>query len=137
MSYNKKSCKITPGDRWFSIYIRLLNATDDGWCVCCTCGKWFHWRDITCGHFQKRHHAGTRFNEQNCAAQCRGCNSYNDGQQYLHGLYIDNKYGKGTAKKLVSLARAHGKIHKHDEKTIAAFYRGEAREIAKQKGLVI
>jgi len=137
MSYFKKSCRISSADDWFSKYIRLRDANSDGWCVCCTCGKWIHWKEITCGHFQKRGRPGTRFNEQNCAAQCRACNSYKDGEQYKHGRYIDTKYGEGTADKLVSLAWAHGTIHKHDEKIIAAFYRAKAREIAKQKGLKI
>jgi hypothetical protein len=35
------------------------------------------------------------------------------------------------------LAWSHGKVHKHDDKIIAAHYRGKARKIAEQKGLII
>ena len=42
-----------------------------------------------------------------------------------------------TANKIQALAWAHGVVHKHDEKTLAAFYRAKAREIARQKGLKI
>ena len=137
MSYFKKSCRISPADAWFSKYIRLRDADDNGVCQCCTCWVSFSWRDMTCGHFQKRHHAGTRFNDQNCAAQCVSCNSFRDGEQYKHGKYINLKYGEGTADKLQALAWAHGVVHKHDDKTLAAFYRAKAKAIAKQKGLVI
>lgn len=141
MTFFKKSCRISPADKWFSIYVRLDEADEYGYCICITCGMRHFWRTpdkkMTCGHFQKRHHAGTRFNRQNCGAQCSICNGTKDGEQYKHGKYIDKKYGEGTADKLVALAWGHGIVHKHDEKALAAYYRKKAREIAKQKGLSI
>lgn len=137
MSYFKKSVRVSPADKWFSIYIRLRDAGSDGVCQCCTCYRSFSWRDMTCGHFQKRHHAGTRFNEQNCAAQCVSCNGYHDGEQYKHGRYIDKKYGEGTADKLQALAWSHGVVHKHEEKLLAKIFRDKARNLAEGKGLTI
>ena len=52
------------------------------------------------GHFISRKHLSTRFDEQNANAQCFACNIHNKGEQYKHSLYIDEKYGSGTAQSL-------------------------------------
>lgn len=88
-------------DMEFSKYIRLRDANEYGIVKCCTCGKERYWTDqMDCGHFVKRNHEATRFDEKNCNTQCRECNSYQNGKEAEHKEYIDNKYGKGTADKL-------------------------------------
>lgn len=47
-----------------------------------------------------------RFNESNTNIQCKACNSDHrgKGEQYKHGLYIDSRWGEGTADQLIELA---------------------------------
>ena len=100
--YYKAQC-----DRLFSLFIRQRDADGNGYCKCCTCGKLKSWRYLDCGHFIGRQHSGTRYDEKNSNAQCKECNNkdWNQGEQFLHGRYIDNKYGLGTADKLNTLSK--------------------------------
>ena len=67
-------------DKWFSLYIRLREATDEGMVQCFTCSKVSSYKQgMQCGHFQSRRHHATRWNEQNCQAQCVKCNMFKKG----------------------------------------------------------
>jgi hypothetical protein len=92
-------------DRWFSQFIRLRDADEFGMIKCCTCGKRKHWKESHCGHYVKRGRQGTRFNEQNCSAQCAYCNTRRNGEEQAHRLYINHKYGEGTAEFLKDKGR--------------------------------
>lgn len=98
-------------DRWHSLATRYRFALykDDEWVVkCFTCPKDTPAKPIKnmqCGHFQSRAHNSTRYDEENTAPQCYGCNVMQQGRQYEFGLQIDLLYGVGTAKKLAELAR--------------------------------
>ena len=131
--------KKTTADRWFSIYIRLRDAFPNGYVPCITCGTPHYWKECDCGHFITRNHPMTRYNEENCNGQCKGCNNFKSGDQFNHGQMIDKKYGKGTAQKLHDLGNIRGqKIHtKFHLKEIAKEYRIRAQELAKQKGIEI
>ena len=87
-------------DSWFSKYIRLRDATDMGVAQCFTCGKVDHYKKLQNGHFQSRRHHNTRWDEKNCQVQCVKCNMFGQGEQYKFGMYLDAKYGLGTAEEL-------------------------------------
>jgi len=88
-------------DKVFSIFIRLRDIDADGFSYCVTCGKPMTLKTSQCGHFISRRHFATRWEEKNCAAQCVGCNIYTQGKQYEFGLAIDERFGVGTAQKLL------------------------------------
>jgi len=135
---HKRSIKITTADRWFSKYIRIRDAYDNGYCHCCTCGKVFFWKYIQAGHFVSRGKYATRFNEENVHAQCAYCNSQvgGKGKEWEHGEYIDTLYGNGTAKKLKNIGNIRGqKVSSFMLKDIADTYRQKTKDIAKKKGL--
>lgn len=98
-------------DRVFSRYIRLRDSNELGLCRCVTCGAFFHWKELHCGHFVTRNHLATRWDERNCNAQCVKCNSFNSGEQFKHGQAIDKKFGKGTAEFLQNLGGAKAKVN--------------------------
>jgi len=131
------ACKFSIADKHFSRFVRLRDADDNGYCRCITCGKIHHWKEMDCGHFMTRDRPATRFNEQNCHAQCKYCNNYKKGEQYKHGVEIDNLYGAGTAEKLSALSNIRGqKIHtKLSIKDLAKTYLIKVKELAKQKGI--
>lgn len=87
-------------DTIFSEYIRLRYA-DNGIVECFTCGKRAHWKDnMQAGHFQSRKHYATRWDEINVQVQCKACNVFRYGEQFIFGNRLDAKYGEGTAEKL-------------------------------------
>lgn len=95
-------------DKVFSEYIRLRDANRDGICQCITCKRYFCWNDGDAGHYVQRDRLATRYDEKNVHAQCKYCNRFRSGEQYIHGVEIDKKYGEGTAQKLILISKARG-----------------------------
>ena len=122
-------------DKWFSLFIRLRFATKEGLCQCVTCGKVGHYKKMQCGHFQSRRHHATRWNEKNCAVQCIGCNCFQQGQQYRFSIYLDGRYGEGTAKDLEYLAKQITKITRSDYEENISYYKDLVKKIKKEKGI--
>ena len=88
LSYWKKQA-----DKYFSIYIRRVNADSWGNVICFTCRAIKHWKELQCGHYIPRNHLSTRFSEMNCAVQCVGCNLYGRGKHDEFALHLIDKYG--------------------------------------------
>ena len=123
-------------DKWFSLYIRLRDATDEGLCQCFTCGKVSHYKKgIQNGHFQSRRFMATRYDEQNCQPQCVGCNMFKQGEQYKFALYLDSKYGEGKAEELETLARTKVKFTRVDYEDKIGYYKDLVEKIKKEKGI--
>ena len=87
-------------DRVFSLYVRHSHAKD-GMVECCTCGRSYPVKKIQNGHFMSRKNYITRWDEENCAPQCYGCNVMKQGEQYLFAKYLDQKYGDGHSDKML------------------------------------
>lgn len=87
-------------DKAFSIFIRQRDSFNGIHGKCCTCGKIDEIKKMHCGHFMSRRHLATRWEEQNCSLQCVGCNLFNQGKQYEFSLFLDKKFGDGTADKM-------------------------------------
>lgn len=125
-------------DDWFSLYVRLYGADYSGMVSCVTCGARKHFQNIDAGHFMSRSHIATRWHKQNVNPQCSmACNKFGGGKQYEHGLYIDKRYGKGTADKLLALAHTTVKWGVFDLIEIAVKYRTLARVEAYKRGIDI
>lgn len=80
-------------DAVFSKYIRLKNATPQGYIQCYTCGIIKHYKNMDCGHFIKREYHRLRYDERNCKPQCTRCNHYNSGMQDEFAKNIIDEYG--------------------------------------------
>jgi len=122
-------------DKWFSIYIRIRDANQDGNISCITCGRIVHWTKAHAGHFQRRALMATRFEEMNVHAQCSICNTFREGEQYRHGKAINLLHGRKTADWLISRSKRTVKYSKENLDDIARENQEEARELAKAKGL--
>lgn len=88
-------------DKIFSMAIRLRDSDEAGRAKCITCPTVKHWKDMHCGHFVKRSVNLLRYDYENCNAQCPQCNVYKYGEQYAYSKALDDKYGAGTADKLM------------------------------------
>ena len=130
----KRSQAVKRLDSWFSKYIRLRDADSSGYVRCITCGTRKYWKDVDAGHFQTRAKYSTRWDERNVNAQCKGCNMVNGGQQYVHGLAIDKKFGEGTADELVILSNQIVKLSTREILDLAEEYKNKFKELEQEKG---
>ena len=120
--------------RWFSRYIRLRDADENGICRCVTCGRPHYWKDIDAGHFITRNHSGTKYDERNVNAQCKYCNCHCKGEQYKHQVAIDKKCGAGTAQTLSDLGGVRVKLDRLWYESMIEHYKAMANELMKKKG---
>ncbi len=89
-----------------SEYVRRREAGPSGFTRCVTCNGFDHWKQMDAGHFMKSRFLPTKYSLKNVHPQCKICNQAKDGQQSIMGLYIDRKYGRGTADELIKLAHS-------------------------------
>jgi len=116
-------------DKVFSEFIRKRNADDLGFITCFTCGVKRHWKEQQAGHFQSRSHHSTRWDEVNVQVQCVKCNMYRQGEQYKFGLYLDERFGKGTAKDLENRAKTIVKLNRVDYEEAIERYKQKIKEL--------
>ena len=101
----KRSTIVKKLDKVFSIWIRSKDADHTGQVECYTCGVSKNWKyEIDAGHFMGRGKYATRWNELNVKCQCKKCNGFRSGEQYLFSKHLDVEYGKGTADDIVFLS---------------------------------
>lgn len=127
----------TKADEWFSKFIRLRDADEQGLVRCCTCGRINHWKSVDCGHHIKRQHMASRFSEVNCAGQCKKCNCFEQGNDAKFKEFIVKKYGQQQYDLLEASKRSNRKLMQFEINEIAKHYKQKATEMAKQKGLLI
>lgn len=123
-------------DKWFSLFIRLRDS-DHGYIRCCSCNKPVLLRESDCGHFINRGNLPLRFSEENCHAQCRYCNRFDEGNAAGYYRFMQEKYGEEAISKMMIAKHQAIKLGKFELKIIAETYQKKAQELAKQKGLKI
>ena len=116
-------------DSLFSQYTRLRNADHLGRVKCFTCGVEKHWKEQQAGHFQSRSHHSTRWDEVNVQVQCVKCNMFRQGEQYKFGMYLDQKYGEGTAEQLEIRSKTIVKLNRTDYEEAIERYKQKIKEL--------
>lgn len=129
--------KTNGADKWFSIYIRLRDSDNDGICKCVTCETRKPWRSMDNGHFIKRQHMATRFNEKNCHAQCQQCNYFKQGNDANYERFIIETYGEQELLLLQAGRYQTRKLDSFQMKQLEKYYKEKAINLAKEKGLKI
>tara|TARA_R110000824_G_C14937117_1_gene649360 strand:- start:318 stop:725 length:408 start_codon:yes stop_codon:yes gene_type:complete len=123
-------------DKWFSLYIRLRDATDEGLVQCFTCGCVKHYKKgMQNGHFQSRRHLATRFDETNCQPQCVGCNMFKAGEQFKFHINLNAKYGEDTSINLQHKAMQSIKITRVEYEDYVLYYKSAVEKLKKEKGI--
>ena len=126
---------ITPAertlDKWFGKYIRALYSPGP----CITCGKWLTYETAECGHFITRDKHAVRWEIPNAHIQCTGCNGPLKGNQYIHGLRVDEMHGKGTAELLRFKANHPVKFQEWEIRDMIDKFRKLFNALKKEKGL--
>lgn len=96
-------------DKEWSVYVRYSAADLRGEARCWTCGRADHPRNLHCGHFASRRHLATRWSQENTRPQCRACNLYHQGQQYIFGTKL-NAVRPGLADDILHRAKQSTKL---------------------------
>ena len=122
-------------DKWFSLYIRLRDATNEGMVQCFTSGRVYHYKSIHAGHFMSRRCLSTRWCEINVQPQSAADNLFGQGEQYKFGLNLDAKYGEGTAEELQYKARQIQKFLRVDYEEKISYYKEAVKNLKKEKGI--
>ena len=122
-------------DKWFSLYIRLRDATDEGLVQCFTSGRVYHYKNIHAGHFMSRKHLSTRWCDTNVQPQSAADNLFGQGEQFKFGLALDFKYGEGTAEELQFLSRTIMKVSRIDYEEKISYYKDLVDKLKKDKGI--
>ena len=124
-------------DKWFSIYIRLRDADDDGNCRCCSCSKVGFWKEMDGGHFIPRQNKSTRFHEKNVFAQCRKCNRFDNGNPAGYAKFLLSRFGENILDELIQLSHQAKKWTQFEIDNMRDYYKQKAKELANEKGLIL
>lgn len=80
-------------DDLMSLYIRKKYASHEGYVLCCSCEKRFHWKVMDCGHFISRRHLSTRYVEENAHPEDKYCNRFNHDHHIGYTQFMIKTYG--------------------------------------------
>lgn len=118
-------------DDVFSLWIRLRDSDSFGYGKCITCERRTHYREGDCGHGIVRQYMATRFDERNCALQCRECNRFGYGEQEVFAQAVDKKHGPGTWETLQTLSRSTFKLTRPEIEEMVTYYRDKVKSMKK------
>jgi hypothetical protein len=127
---SSKSAAMKRADDAFSYFIRQRDANEAGVASCISCGQMFHWVAITNGHWIGRSNQRLRFDEENCAAQCRTCNTIACGKSNRIFLYGGLRRAGRTKMKDVKRKHTEGLVARHGEEILDQI-RERGRELQK------
>ena len=133
---------IDTADRWFSRYIRISDKHNqingqDVYCKCYTTGKYYHIKDIQCGHFIGRGHFSTRYNEINAKPQGVYANKWKSGMPLEFRTALIEQYGTKTVESLETKGNIPLKYSIVELRQIAKEFRLKVREKEKKLGIKV
>lgn len=130
----KRTDYIKKLDKVFSEYIRLRDS-NGRFFKCISCGNLKPYGQADCGHYYSRRHMATRFDEDNCHAECRSCNRFK--ADHLIG-YRENLIAK-IGQKRFDLLWLKSSQMKHwsdfELKALIDVYKNKVNELKEGKGL--
>ncbi len=134
---NSKPNLVKKLDRIFALYIRLRDVMPNGYVRCISCGQIKRFEDVDCGHFHSRRHMATRFSEENCSAECKGCNRFSADHLIDYQKNLIQKIGKQRFDLLN--VKAHSTCHYLDSELEAMIdhYKNEVRKLSSLKGIKV
>lgn len=122
-------------DKEFSLFIRLRDAIPNGYFRCISCGQIKPFEQADCGHYFSRKEIATRFDENNCHAECRYCNRFK--ADHLEG-YRENliaKIGQQKFDLLKVKAAGTSKMSDFEYEQLIKYYKALNKKLRKEKGL--
>ena len=134
MSDKRKAAERTAW-KWFSLWVRLRDASSCGVVQCFTCSTIKPFREMQAGHYRSqgaRH--GLKFNEKNCEPQCVSCNMYKSGNLAIYAERLIQKHGTKIFDELAIANQLFGRISETGYRELAKKYRLLVQARAKEIG---
>ena len=119
----------------FSKYIRLRDAMPNGTFRCISCGNIKPIGQADCGHYHSRKHMGTRFDEDNCHAECRYCNRFSADHIIGYRENLIRKIGEQRFLLLDFKAHEMKKWSHFEIELLIGHYQKLVKELQTQKGI--
>ena len=122
-------------DKVFSQWVRRKDADHRGYVECFTCGGVKHWKMMDAGHFQSRAKYSTRWMYDpdegmvNIMPQCRRCNAFRSGEQYIFARKLDAIYGEGTAERIEQASNQTRKYSVEELEALIDVYNRRLRKL--------
>ena len=124
-------------DRIFSYYIRLRDVMPNGVGKCISCGKIKPYGELDCGHFFGRMNMATRFDEDNCHGECRGCNRASADHLIFYQENLIKKIGVARFSSLRERAHSTKKWEEYELQEMIAKYTKEVKRLSYEKGIKV
>lgn len=122
-------------DRVFAYYIRLRDIMPNGMGKCISCGKIKPYRELDCGHFYGRTNMATRFDEDNCNGECRGCNRASSDHLIFYQENLIKKIGIARFSSLREKAHSTKKWEAEELQRMIDYYSQEVKRLSYEKGI--
>ena len=116
-------------DRIFSKYIRKRDSKGEFF-RCCSCGQLKPIEQADCGHFINRRWMACRWREDNCHAQCRACNRFDEGNAVGYTMFMIEKYGKEHVEYLQAIKNAGYKYSDFELQTLIDEYKRKLKDLS-------
>ena len=111
-------------DKVFAQFIRRRDMVGGGLGICVTCG---YCGILQAGHFIKRQHLMTRWDERNAHGQCIRCNHFLGGNEAEYYRFMQRKYGQQVIDELFELKHKTVKYSRDDLKAMIEKYSADPR----------
>lgn len=120
-------------DKTFHLFIRLRDARKDGTFQCISCGRILPFERSDCGYYINERHSATRYNEDNCHAQCRTCNFFKGGNPEEFRKVLIRKFGEEKVEELERLKNDISKMSETDYQNKIDYYEEQINNLKKEK----
>lgn len=124
-------------DKLFSLYIRLRDTDENGYFKCPTCGRILPWEKADCSHYWSRSHKSTRWNEDNCVAECSYCNRFDSSHLDGLGRFLKKKLGEQRFEMLHWLHNQPKKYSEFELAELVKMYRKKIVQLKRTKNFVV
>ena len=122
-------------DKEFSLFIRLRDCMPNGYFRCISCGQIKPFAQADCGHYFSRTHLATRFDEDNCHAECRSCNRFKADHLEGYRVNLIAKIGQQRFDLLKVKAASNTKMSDFEYEQLIKYYKALNKKLRKEKGL--
>lgn len=125
-------------DAYFSKYIRLLYADDNGYLTCYThkTPRPFHYSQVDNGHYISRKVLSVRYDIRNCRPQCVFCNRGNYGEEKTFRQRLIQEIGEQEVLKLEAKAKEQQKESIEFYNAMSDKYRILLRQLILEKNIL-
>lgn len=131
----KKTDYVRKLDNVFSLYIRLRDAMPNGMIRCISCGQIKPFNKFDNGHYFSRRKMATRWDEDNCHAECTCCNRFKADHLIGYRENLIRKIGQQRFDALTWKASQTKQWTDFELRGLIKYYKVLCDKLKKEKGL--